>query len=80
MTKFLDFSVLPTCKVSSRSEKKKGRRRGIIIIIIIIIITRRPSVQGQIESSPSPEPKIDQNCKALCQHLSYKKRAQDKLS
>ena len=34
MTKFLDFLVLSTCKVSLRSEKKKGRGRGIIIIIL----------------------------------------------
>ena len=37
MTKFLDFLVLSTYKVSSRSEKKKGRRRRGIIIIIIIL-------------------------------------------
>ena len=49
MTKFLDFLVLSTCKVSLRSEKKKGRgRRG-----IIIIITRKPSVKDRRESSPS---------------------------
>ena len=67
MTKFLDFLVLPTYKVSSRSEKKKGRRRRGIIIIIIIILTkiriftivmvkintRPPSVSDRRESSPS---------------------------
>ena len=48
MTKFLDFLVLPTCKVSSRSEKKKGRkRRG-------RRRTRPPSVGDRRESSPSP--------------------------
>ena len=48
MTKFLDFLVLSTYKVSSRSEKKKGRRRR------GIIITRPPSVGDRRESSPSP--------------------------
>ena len=49
MTKFLDFLVLSTCKVSLRSEKKKGRkRRG-----RRRRRTRPPSVSDRRESSPS---------------------------